>query len=76
MRPLSTKVLGHNMLLRPVTLGGTPPLSDKYTGFIYVRCTTHRTNGFKPLPKDEASWLSVLLKAKVLRLSIKYSAEV
>ena len=39
----------------------TPSLFDKCTRFFYERYTTHGTNGFTSLSKDEASWLSVLL---------------
>ena len=57
------KVLWCNMQpTKPGTLGQTPSLIDKYTGFFYVHYTTHGTNGFTSHPKDESSWLSVLLK--------------
>ena len=41
--------------------GWTPFLFDKYTGFFYVRYTTHGTNGLTSHPKAK-QWLSVLLK--------------
>ena len=44
------------------TLGQTPSLFDKCTGFFNVRYTMHRTRGFTSHPKDQASWFSVLLK--------------
>ena len=57
------KVLWCNLLpIKPGTPGRTPSLSDKCTGFFFVCYTTHGTNGLMSNPKDEASWLSVLLK--------------
>ena len=56
------KVLRRIQQPQPGTPGQTPSLFDKCTGFFYKRYTKHGTNGFTSHPKDEAHWLSVLLK--------------
>ena len=48
--------------MKPRTPGRTTSLFDKFTGLFYSLYTKHGTNGFTSNPKDEASWLSVMLK--------------
>ncbi len=61
------KVLWRNMQpIKPGTLGRSPSLFNKCTGFFYVRYTTHRTNGFAPHPKDEA----IMVKCLALRTQV------
>ncbi len=50
--------------IKPGTLGRTPSLYDKCTGFFYVRYTTHGTNGFTSHPKDEAIMVKCLAEGQ------------
>ena len=43
-----------------------PIKPDSCAGFFYIYLTTHWTNNFTPHPKDEASWLSVLLQGQIV----------
>ena len=49
------------LLIKPGISGWTPSLYD-IALWSLMQYTTHGTNGFTSHPKDEASWLNVLLK--------------
>lgn len=68
------KVLWCNMLpFNPGTLGATPFLDDKCSGFFQVLYTTHRSYDFKSHLKNAATTVKCLAfqRTQVSRLGLK-----